>query len=750
MAAGWARLIGRLRWVVIAGWAVLTLAVLLLPAPRQPDGGAIDGIIPLDLPPIATEIRSAERFGFPLLARTAVVQRDPDGLSGYTQSEAVLRAAAVTRGEYPDADPILGAIPVPNTFGLFPGAGERGTTMLTLLFVSPRVGFAEQHAAALRFVDRHYEPEDQVVGVTGSVPARAEQARLLERSLPLVETITLAAILLIVAGTFRSLVAPLFTLAAAGIGVLVALRAVQIAAAVLGVPAPDDLRPLLVALSLGLVTDYAIFYLSAMRRRLLAGAGPQEAATAAVGEVTPIVVVAGIIVAAGTGALVVADSALLKALGPAMAIAALVGMAVAVTLIPALLVVLGRWALWPGARAGGVPAATVIRAPLLERMARRLSDRRLALGVVAGCVAVLALSSLPLRHMELGMSFVGSLPPGNDVRAAADAARSGFAPGIVSPTVLLVEQPGITDRRAELQRLGDLLADQPGVAGVLGPGQQPAPTEVGIVLSRDGGAARFLLVLDRPPTEASAVDILAGLRSRLDPLLAQAGLSGAGWGLAGDTAIAAALIERTQADLGRVGIAVIVVNFLVLAIFLRALVAPLLLLASSLLALGATLGLTTFVFQDLAGGSGLTFYVPFAASVLLVALGSDYTVFVVGQVWDRARGRSLIEAIAVAVPRSSRAITVAGVTLAASFAMLGLVPVLPFRELAFALAVGVLVDALLVRAFLVPALLALVGPVSGWPGPHLRSARRSHAGRAAGPDGSLTSVPRPGPAGGDG
>ena len=90
--------------------------------------------------------------------------------------------------------------------------------------------------------------------------------------------------------------------------------------------------------------------------------------------------------------------------------------------------------------------------------------------------------------------------------------------------------------------------------------------------------------------------------------------------------------RTTGEDLKRIAIAAIIINFLLLAIFLRALVAPIYLLASSLLALTAAMGLTTFVFQDLAGGEGLTFYVPFAASVLLIALGSDYNIFGVGHV----------------------------------------------------------------------------------------------------------------------
>ena len=126
-----------------------------------------------------------------------------------------------------------------------------------------------------------------------------------------------------------------------------------------------------------------------------------------------------------------------------------------------------------------------------------------------------------------------------------------------------------------------------------------------------------------------------------------------------------------------------------------------LLLAASLLALAASLGLTNLLFQTVLGEDGLTFYVPFAAAVLLVALGSDYNIFGVGQVWEEARRRPLPEAICTVMPRSTRAITAAGVTLSVSFGLLALVPLRPFRELAFALSVGILLDVVVVRSLLV-------------------------------------------------
>ena len=151
-------------------------------------------------------------------------------------------------------------------------------------------------------------------------------------------------------------------------------------------------------------------------------------------------------------------------------------------------------------------------------------------------------------------------------------------------------------------------------------------------------------------------------------------------------------------------------------VFLRALVAPLYLLAASVLGLAATLGLTTFFFQDLLGRDQLTYYVPFATAVLLVALGSDYNVFVAGRIWREARWRRVPEAIAVATPSAAKAITVAGLALAASFALLAIVPLDAFQEFAFVMAVGVLIDTFVVRSLLIPALTALVGERAWWPG----------------------------------
>jgi len=139
------------------------------------------------------------------------------------------------------------------------------------------------------------------------------------------------------------------------------------------------------------------------------------------------------------------------------------------------------------------------------------------------------------------------------------------------------------------------------------------------------------------------------------------------------------------------------------------------LLAASVLAVFASLGLTMLICREFLGSASLVYFVLFAAGVLLVALGSDYNVFVVGRIWEEAKVRNVRDAVAAAAPQASRAITTAGVALAASFAMLAVIPLEQFRQLAIAMALGVIVDAIAVRSLLVPALVALFGRLGMWP-----------------------------------
>jgi RND superfamily putative drug exporter len=726
----------RFRWVVVVALAAATVgAGALLPALGSA-GAGLSGLVGERNPAIQAQVDALARFGLPLLSRTAVVQRDPDGLDVFVQADSVLRAMEIAKrtlesGGEPGGDLLL-AYPLVNNPLLFPEADEQNTTLITYLFIAPTAGLGAQDAITRDYVTGLERPEDGLLGATGTIPVQFAQWHAIVETLPLVELATLTAIALIVGFTFRSAAAPLITLVTAATGYLLADRVLGLLGRLTGLAAPSQIQPVIVALMLGITTDYAIFFLSGVQRRLREGAAGPQAVRAGVAEYLPIVVVAGVTVAAGVATLAVAESPLFRAFGPALAVTVLVGLAVSTTLVPALMAILGRGTFWPSARPGPAPTEAGGRgaagAVVPTRFLRLVGRRWIAAAVAGGVLALLVAASLPLAGLRAAVSPVDALPADDPVRQAAEAAAAGFAPGIIAPTALVVSRPGITGDREQLAELERLLVAEPGVAGVLGPADQPLPIELGLFLAPDGGAARFLVVLDSDPLGARAIEDLRALRDRMPALLAEAGLPGAEIGWAGDTALGVSLVDTAAADLGRIAIAVLLVDLALLVVFLRALVAPLYLLATSVLAVGAALGLTTLFFQDVLGRQGIVFYVPFAAAVLLISLGSDYNIFSVGYIWEEARRRPLPQALAVAVPRSTRAINAAGVTLAASFALVALIPVAPFEELAFAVAVGVLIDAFVVRSLLVPALVSLVGRASGWPGRRLRPDRAVSAG----------------------
>ncbi len=130
-------------------------------------------------------------------------------------------------------------------------------------------------------------------------------------------------------------------------------------------------------------------------------------------------------------------------------------------------------------------------------------------------------------------------------------------------------------------------------------------------------------------------------------------------------------------------------------------------------------------FQGVLGDPELTYFVPLAAGVLLIALGSDYNIFLVGRIWSEAGRMPLREAIVAAGSGASHAISAAGLVLAASFAALALVPLVAFQQLAFVLSAGLLIDAFLVRSVLTPAVIALVGERSSWPSGRLAAPARA-------------------------
>ncbi len=711
---GAAWLIVRLRWPIVLAWLAATAAVVLYLPSLQEAGRetSLVGLVPKHAESIEAGIRSAKLFSVPVVTHTHVVQRNPEGLSEQALGRVARRAKLIADQRDPELAEVKSALPIANVRGLVPSSRETGTTAITYLFFDPsETDIEDQDDLTRRFAEKYVNAKDDaLIGITGAVPARMEEWREIEAGLPWVTLATVLVIALILGVHFRSPVVPLVTLLAAGIAYVVSLRSVAWFGDWLGVTIPRDAEPVLIVLLLGVVTDYAVFFLHGMRERLDAGDERLHAAHTATAEYLPIVLTAGLIVAGGTASLVAGELEFFRAFGPGMALTVLVSLGIAITLVPALMAILGRRIFWPR-------RSTREWAPgRASRLAYFATARPAALAIASVACAALFFACKGLLETNLGITQIQGLPESSEQRRAQDAAAQGFAPGILSPTVLLLEGVDGTTDLPGLVRLQGALEKQSGIATAIGPATPAARDIPGLVLAENDAAARYLLVLDDEPQGGPAVDTVERLRDRLPDLTEEAGLSDVEVRLAGDTALAGETVETITHDLIRIGIAAFLVNFILLAIFLRALIAPLYLVLASALALAASIGLTTLFFQGFLGHDEITYHVPFAVAVLLLSLGSDYNVFVVGRIWQSAEGGlSLREAIATAAPRASRAIGVAGLALALSFAALALIDLRQFHEFAFAMCVGVLLDAFLVRALLIPALISLFGERSFWP-----------------------------------
>jgi putative drug exporter of the RND superfamily len=740
-----------LRFPILLAWIAAAVAATVFLPPIATSGN-INSLIPRGAPALRAEIDATRLFGVPLSAQVAVVQRNPRGFTSAQIVTAGLRAAAVDERHAAPIAGLAGALPISNVGQVIPGSRERQTTIITFLFFRPATSIAEQTAGGQAYARRYLShPQDHLVGVTGPAPAQDAQGAIIQRYLPWIELATVLAIALIVGLYFRSVGAPIATLLCSGIAYLVAVRVVAWAGQRAGVTVPPDLEPVLVVLLLGVTTDYAVFYLAAMRARLEDGLGRVQAARRATAETTPIVVTAGLVVAAGIASLAAARLEALRAFGPGLAAAVVIAIVVAVTLAPALIAIFGSLLFRPGpARLRRALAAR--KRPRMPRPSRRRSDtvgparrgqapgtarpgqtpgtargwrasavrlvttRPVALLIAAACVAGLLIAALGLTQLRLGFPLIRGLPATAPAARAEAAAAQGFVPGILSPTEVLVLGPGVTRQRAALTRLQHALASQPGVAGVVGPANIPAVQQgAHLTLARSGNAARYAVIQRTDPLGATAISRVRELRRALPALTRTAGLNGVRVEVGGETALAGEAIDSAVSDLGRIALVIGLVIVILLACFLRALVAPLYLLAASVLALLSALGLTVWIFQNALGYDSLVYYVPFVVAVLLISLGSDYNVFVVGRIWEEARRRPLRDAVAVAAPRASRAITTAGLALAAGFGVLALVPLDQFRELAVAMVLGIVIDTFVVRSLLVPALVLLFGRVGSWP-----------------------------------
>ena len=709
-----ARVIVGLRWMIVPAWLLASAYVLSHSTGSAANGPGVVSLVPPGSAALKVADREQRLFPVPFEAESEVVQASPRGLSAAAQARSLALALRVDRPalSHPRSARVL-AVPIPNTFKLAPGSRRSGTAIVTYLEYPPSLPAEAVTQSATRYGSVLKRQSGDVVGITGIIPAEWHEGLLIQHALLLVEAVTVAIIALLVGLRFRSFGSALLTLLSVGIANLCSDQALTWLQTLGGVTVPGFVQPLQIALVLGIGTDYCVFYLSGMQP-LLGGDRVAVARTVS-GETTPIVAAGGVIMAASLASLVAAPLAFFRSLGPSLALTVMVTLAVAATFVPAMMALFGGVLFWPWGRQPSPEPRETDPAPRISRRARLMVRRSVAFLIVLVCCGGLGVCAAQLSHLRVGFTEITGLPVGSEERAAYSALSQNFAPGMLSPTTVVVSGRGVDPANSRLVRLQSELSNQPGVAAVIGPADQPSGRQLGLIYAPARDAARYILVLNTDPLGAAGLHDIARLRSELPRLLTAAGLTGSGYGVTGDTAVAQETTASMRQSLLTIVPLVLLVNTVLLGLYLRSVLAPILLVAASALSVTAAIGLATWVFAELLGYGELTYYVPYASAILLISLASDYNAYVTGRIWQAARTRPIHEAIALTAPRTAHAVRTAGVILTASFAVIALIPIRGFREFAFTMAVGIVLETFVVRSLLVPSIFSLVGDVLLWP-----------------------------------
>ena len=485
---------------------------------------------------------------------------------------------------------------------------------------------------------------------------------------------------------YRSPIFWLIPLAAVGFAEI-ATRAIGYGLTEAGVTVNGQSSSILSVLVLGAGTDYALLLVARYREELRRHQDKHEAMALALRTAGPAIFASGLTVIAALLCLTLAEVNGTAGLGPIGALGIAVAMLSMLTLLPALLVIVGRRAFWPFIpRFGGEGADETHGAwrKIGDRVA--LAPRRVWIGTTA-LLVVFALGIL---------NFDDGLTQGNSFRGEVESVQGqellaqSFPAGANAPTEVFVPDPG------RLRAVATAVQAAPGVAEVRPGPQGPS----GTVLNA---------TLESPPFATESFDLIPGIRR----VAKQAG--GPGTLVGGSTAIEADLREAAGRDTQLIVPIAILVVFLILIGLLRALVAPLLLIATVILSFLASLGVGAVVFDVIFDFPGSDPSLPLFAFVFLVALGIDYNIFLMARVREETLRHGTQQGMLRGLAVTGGVITSAGIVLAGTFAVLGVLPLVFLTQLGFVIAFGVLLDTFIVRSILVPALVLDAGPKIWWP-----------------------------------
>jgi putative drug exporter of the RND superfamily len=441
---------------------------------------------------------------------------------------------------------------------------------------------------------------------------------------------------------------------------------------------------ILIVLVLGAASDYALLLIHRYREELRRHAAAEDAMAVALHRTFPTLIASAGTVTCAMLCLLAAQSASLHGLGPVGAVAIVSALLAQTTFLPALLLSFGRAALWPRAPRPGSVGRDESR--IWSAIGMRVSRRPVPVALAAVAVLSVACVSLAALHTDNSPASSVKGHPGSVTGQQLLAAH--YPAGAFDPLDLLTPPP-------EAAAAATAARATPGIASVT-----PRPPV--------GSYAHYWVTLSTAPYGPAGGTAIAGLRGRL-ATDAPGSLVGGGPAIAYDTTRAARHDALLLIPL------VLLVILVIIALLLQAIVAALVLVLTTALSFAASFGMANLLFHNGLGYPGIQSSIPLYIFIFLVALGVDYNIFLSARIREESRQTGLLQGTLRGLAVTGGVITAAGIVLAGTFAALTRLPNAPVAEVGIAVALGVLLDTLLVRTVLVPAAFLSIGPRVWWP-----------------------------------
>jgi len=745
-----ARFVVKYRWFVILAWIIaVPVAVKTLPSLSSVTSSNNSAFLPSSSPSQTAANLQIPFQGKNTSTTSTIVASNSSGPLSLADNEAISRLEAKVKN-------------LPNVSLVKEQAVSKDGQVAEILVGTTSAGYGQEITSFVNNTRSLFNdvqaPSDLNFHLTGSIPEDVDSGNSNNSTRNNVQIYIILFIIILLFVVYRSLLAPFITLIPAALALVIS-QPIIAESTKIGVQVSPITQLLLIVLLLGAGTDYGIFLVFRVREEIRRGHEPKEAVVQALSKVGKVITFSALTVSAALLSLLLASFGFYKGLGPSLAIGIGVLLLAGLTLLPALITVFGRAAFWPIKN----------RVVKVQKVGvwGRVADR-----VITHPVITLVVGTLILGSLMLGLTgyktggFNNSGPPAkSDSATGSQIIAEHFPAANNNPQDLLLKfnQPVWNNLNAVAKAQQELTSDSSVFKSIAGPinsgGSSLSAAKISSLykelgppdllspilpsnlsispeiyqayrstsqfISPDGKTVQFYALLTAGPSgSTSASSAVPSVRSALTTTANSVGASDNG--LVSQDAFIYDISHISTNDLHKIVPIVLIVIALLLAVLLQSFVAPWYLIATVGISYLATLGFANIVFVHLTKNSaGLSFFLPFLLFVFSMALGEDYNILVMSRIREEAHDKATLrQAITKAIGVTGTTVTSAGLILAGTFGVLGIVGgQSEVQQIGFSIAFGILLDTFFVRTLFVPSIAVLLGKWNWWPSKMYKTSR---------------------------